>query len=193
MWEFMIPSSHALRRTSSGQVPSRSNSQATGRISLAAKSCVISRSAFCSSVKVKSTTVRLLGGRLTGQSTRRKGTRLRVARPPPGHPSTVQGEDHGGDPDGDGQERQNGQRDLLRIEHRAPGGHGPTPDTSPDRHTHSVQEDLVVVIFVVVLVAAIAALASLANRGHLYDQIGRGGLSLRDERDRRPAPAAGPP
>jgi hypothetical protein len=56
-----------------------------------------------------------------------------------------------------------------------------------------VQEALGVVIFVVVVIAAVAALASLANRGHLYDQIGRGGLSLRDERDRRPEPAAGSP
>src|SRR5918994_1122021 len=52
---------------SSGQVPSRSNSQATARISFSAKSCAISRSAFCSSVSVKSTTIRL--SRLTGQST----------------------------------------------------------------------------------------------------------------------------
>ena len=53
----MSPTSHALRRTSSGQVPSLSYSQATGRISLTAKSCAISRSAFCSSVSVKSTTL----------------------------------------------------------------------------------------------------------------------------------------
>ena len=64
----MSPTSHALRRTSSGQVPSRSYSQATGRISFSAKSCAISRSAFCSSVSVKSTTVSL-HSRLTGQST----------------------------------------------------------------------------------------------------------------------------
>src|SRR5215208_5202587 len=51
----MSPTSHALRRTSSGHVPSLSYSQATGRISLTAKSCAISRSAFCSSVRVKST------------------------------------------------------------------------------------------------------------------------------------------
>ena len=57
---FISPTSHALRRTSSGHVPSRSYSHATGRISFAAKSCAISRSAFCSSVRVKSTTVVLL-------------------------------------------------------------------------------------------------------------------------------------
>src|SRR3954470_15626180 len=51
-----------------GHVPSLSYSQATGRISLVAKSCASSRSAFCSSVTVKSTTAALLSGRLTGQS-----------------------------------------------------------------------------------------------------------------------------
>src|SRR5215212_2424854 len=56
MWEFIRPSSQAFCRTGAGQSPSLSNSQATGRISLAAKSCAISRSAFCSSVSVKSTT-----------------------------------------------------------------------------------------------------------------------------------------
>src|SRR3954452_4149397 len=65
---FIRPSSQALRRISSGQVPSRSYSQATGRISFSAKSCAISRSAFCSSVSVKSTIV-LEAPRLTGQST----------------------------------------------------------------------------------------------------------------------------
>src|SRR3954467_12025316 len=63
----MRPSSQAFSRISCGQVPSLSNSQATGRISFSAKSCAMSRSAFCSSVSVKSTTVLLL--RLTSQST----------------------------------------------------------------------------------------------------------------------------
>ena len=40
---------------SCGHVPSLSYSQATGRISLTAKSCAISRRFFCSSVSVKST------------------------------------------------------------------------------------------------------------------------------------------
>src|SRR3954469_5673162 len=75
MWEFIRPSSQAFSRISCGHVPSRSYSQATGRISFTAKSCAISRSAFCSSVSVKSTTVWLLGEsvRLTGQSTHRQG------------------------------------------------------------------------------------------------------------------------
>src|SRR3954451_9112784 len=66
-WEFIRPSSQAFSRICWGQVPSLSNSQATGRISFSAKSCAMSRSAFCSSVSVKSTTVLLL--RLTSQST----------------------------------------------------------------------------------------------------------------------------
>src|SRR4051812_12423761 len=81
MWEFISPSSQPFWRTSAGQSPSLSYSQALGRISLAAKSCAISRNAFCSSVSVKSTTCcslksglrgsppRLDPGRLTGQST----------------------------------------------------------------------------------------------------------------------------
>src|SRR3954466_5631672 len=52
----MRPSAHAFSMISCGHVPSLSYSHATGRISLAAKSCAISRSAFCSSVRVKSTT-----------------------------------------------------------------------------------------------------------------------------------------
>jgi hypothetical protein len=60
-WVFIRPTSWALRMTSMGQVPSRSYSQATGRISFSAKSCASSRRAFCSSVSVKSTTA-LLGG-----------------------------------------------------------------------------------------------------------------------------------
>src|SRR5882762_8413003 len=73
MWEFINPSSQAFSMISCGHVPSLSYSQATGRISPAAKSCAISRRAFCSSVSVKST---ILGSpiglpqdrRLTGQS-----------------------------------------------------------------------------------------------------------------------------
>src|SRR5271165_3355564 len=55
MWEFISPTSQAFLMMSSGQVPSLSYSQATGRISLTAKSCANSRRFFCSSVSVKST------------------------------------------------------------------------------------------------------------------------------------------
>jgi hypothetical protein len=44
-----------------------------------------------------------------------------------------------------------------------------------------VQDALGVVIFIVVILGAILAVASLVNRDDLYDQIGRGGLSIRDE------------
>src|SRR5215212_4790375 len=60
MWVFISPTSHAFLTISSGQVPSLSYSQATGRISFSAKSCAISRRFFCSSFRVKSTTLFLL-------------------------------------------------------------------------------------------------------------------------------------
>ncbi len=55
MWLFIRPMSQAFWMMSAGQVPSLSYSHATGRISFAAKSCAISRSAFCSFVSVNST------------------------------------------------------------------------------------------------------------------------------------------
>ena len=53
-WEFISPISQALSTISSGQVLSRSYSQATGRISFSAKSCATSRMLRCSSVREKS-------------------------------------------------------------------------------------------------------------------------------------------
>jgi hypothetical protein len=53
-----------------------------------------------------------------------------------------------------------------------------------------------VLIFVVVAVAAVIAVISLVNRGDVYDQIGRGGLSLNEDLDRHRArrdPPAGSP
>jgi hypothetical protein len=47
-----------------------------------------------------------------------------------------------------------------------------------------VEEAFGIVIFTVVIVAAIIAVVTLGMRAKAYDQIGRGGLSLRDE----PAP-----
>jgi hypothetical protein len=56
----------------------------------------------------------------------------------------------------------------------------------------AVQDAFGIVIFVVVALAFVAAVASLVGRGRLYEQIGRGGLSLNeDEQGARPAPAAG--
>jgi len=54
-----------------------------------------------------------------------------------------------------------------------------------------MQEAFGLVLFVVVGLAAVVAVASLAGRASLYDQIGRGGLSIGDEPERPPAgPAA---
>jgi hypothetical protein len=60
----------------------------------------------------------------------------------------------------------------------------------------SVQEAFGVVVVVVVVLAAIVAVIAIAGSGRAYEQIGRGGLSLRDgsdrpARDRAPGAAAG--
>jgi hypothetical protein len=55
-----------------------------------------------------------------------------------------------------------------------------------------VQEAFGIVLFGVVVVAAIVAVVTLGMRGRAYDQIGKGGLSLRDEPLRKePTGAAG--
>lgn len=49
-----------------------------------------------------------------------------------------------------------------------------------------------IVIFVVVALAAVVAIVSLVNRSDVYDQIGRGGLSLNEDRGRgHPEPPGG--
>ena len=55
-----------------------------------------------------------------------------------------------------------------------------------------MQEAFGIVIFVVVGVGAVIAVISLFGRSRLYDDIGRGGLSIGEDRDMRPrsAPAA---
>jgi hypothetical protein len=56
-----------------------------------------------------------------------------------------------------------------------------------------VQDAFGIVLFVVVGIAVVVAIATFLGVGRLYDQIGRGGLSLRDGSDRpgrEPAPAA---
>jgi hypothetical protein len=54
-----------------------------------------------------------------------------------------------------------------------------------------MQDAFGIVLVVVVVVAAIVAIFTLAGFGRTYDQIGRGGLSLRDGSD-RPAREASP-
>jgi hypothetical protein len=50
-----------------------------------------------------------------------------------------------------------------------------------------------IVLFVVVVAAAIVAVVTVAGSGELYSRIGRGGLSLNEDRDLRRGPAAGSP
>ena len=50
---------------------------------------------------------------------------------------------------------------------------------------------LPIVIVAVTVVAALIAVATLASSGRSYDQIGRGGLSLRDGSDRPCSPSNG--
>jgi hypothetical protein len=56
-----------------------------------------------------------------------------------------------------------------------------------------VQDAFGLVIFAVVIVAAIVAVLTLRVTGRAYDQIGRGGMSLRDgsDRPRGPEPSGG--
>jgi len=51
---------------------------------------------------------------------------------------------------------------------------------------HGMQEALGIVIFVVVGVSVVIAVISLFGRSRLYDDIGRGGLSIGEDRDVRP-------
>jgi hypothetical protein len=52
-----------------------------------------------------------------------------------------------------------------------------------------MQDAFGIVIFVVVGVGAVLAIVSLFGRGRLYDDIGRGGMSIGEDRDLRPRAA----
>jgi hypothetical protein len=56
-----------------------------------------------------------------------------------------------------------------------------------------MQDAFGIVLFVVVGVSVVVALVSLFGRGRLYDDIGRGGLSIGEDRDMRPSAPAGAP
>jgi hypothetical protein len=56
-----------------------------------------------------------------------------------------------------------------------------------------MQDALGIVIFVVVGIGAVIAVVSLFGRSRLYDDIGRGGLSIGEDRDMRPRGAQAPP
>jgi len=56
-----------------------------------------------------------------------------------------------------------------------------------------MQDAFGIVLFVVVGIGFVLALVSLFGRGRMYDQIGRGGLSIGEDRDLRPdAPPQAP-
>jgi hypothetical protein len=55
-----------------------------------------------------------------------------------------------------------------------------------------MQDAFGIVLFVVVGIGVVVAIASLFGRGRLYDDIGRGGLSIGEDRDMRPKAAPAP-
>jgi hypothetical protein len=61
------------------------------------------------------------------------------------------------------------------------------------RDNLEMQDAFGIVIFAVVGLAVVGAIASLVGRGRLYEQIGRGGLSLNEDRDVRGGSRGGPP
>src|SRR4051794_41799616 len=70
------------------------------------------------------------------------------------------------------------------------------PTRQDSRQNAGMQDAFGIVLVVVVVLAAIVAIATLVGSGRAYDQIGRGGMSLRDGSDRpgggsTPAVAAG--
>ena len=54
-----------------------------------------------------------------------------------------------------------------------------------------MQDAFGIVIFAVVAISAVIAIISLFGRGRMYDDIGRGGLSIGEDRDMRPRGAGG--
>jgi hypothetical protein len=54
-----------------------------------------------------------------------------------------------------------------------------------------MQDAFGIVIFAVVGISAVIAIISLFGRGRMYDDIGRGGLSIGEDRDTRPGGVAG--
>jgi hypothetical protein len=53
-----------------------------------------------------------------------------------------------------------------------------------------MQEAFGIVLFVVVGIGVVIAIATLFTRGRLYDDIGRGGMSIGEDRDTRPRESA---
>src|SRR4051812_7472933 len=127
----MSPSSHAFSMISCGHVPSRSYSHATGRISFSAKSCAISRSAFCSSVRVKSTTAvsPCASGAIDWSVKRGASAKLTPSRLV--DPSAREDARDDGDAGHDGEHRDDHERPLLAEDGGPSGREGPAPQASP--------------------------------------------------------------
>src|SRR4051812_17973901 len=104
----------------------------------------------------------------------------------PRHASARQRPHDSRDPAHDGERGDGDERPLLG-EDRGPSGpsEGPPPQASPHaRDTLGMADALPIVIVAVTVLAALVAVGTLASSGRSYDQIGRGGLSLRDGSDR---------
>jgi hypothetical protein len=65
-------------------------------------------------------------------------------------------------------------------------------EIEPTRHNGGVQAAFAIVLFVVVGVGIVAAVVALATSGRSYGQIGRGGMSIGDDRPVRPPQGGGP-
>src|SRR4051794_29750190 len=125
----MSPSSQAFSMMPCGHVPSRSYSHATGRISFSAKSCAISRRAFCSSVRVKSTMWFCVSWYRAPAGDPVKGAERRqidwsVSLPEEGpYDDTDRHDEHDGGEDHE--------RPLEAPDRRARRGHGPAAESAP--------------------------------------------------------------
>src|SRR5919202_3466051 len=104
-------------------------------------------------------------------------------------PASVSAEQHPDDdrdPTGDRQGRDDHERPLL-AEDRGPPRPSERPAPQPPPHpweTLGMADALPVVIVAVTVLAALIGLATLASSGRSWEQVGRGGLSLRDGSDR---------
>ena len=86
----------------------------------------------------------------------------------------------------DDQRRDHDQPPLLREHDRPARREALASHALPHAgQTMGVQEAFGWVLFGVIAVGAIVAVVTLGMRGRAYEQIGRGGLSLRDEEPRR--------
>src|SRR3954468_11369937 len=136
MWVFINPTSWALSMMSWGQVPSLSYSHATGRISFSAKSCASSRRFFCSSVRVKSTTVvespsKEAAWAATRASLTRQSMTWRHGTHNPSDSGVYDHQHDRRDPHRDAQERDQDQAPLLGKDGRPAGGERLAPEALP--------------------------------------------------------------